>query len=511
MEEVNISCQEIENYEFNKSYYIEIYKLQIQLNSSNIFLEIKEMDKLAQSYEIQLNLEQIKEKHISFSNFSSLKDFLDCIEKSIQNQMIAINKISENIIRFEFKKNSIFFQLKKVKITLEKLVEDLKITNENFDTKISKLEKNYTELFNENKNLKQEINELKKKNEILFKENRKYQEELKGQKREKNLPEGLNNEILNIFNILIEKEEMKKQEDSKLDIKIIRLKKDIQDLKNEIDKLKIMKEKPSKKEIEINKNKNEKMFFRGGLRENENNNINNINEKGIVREIIDIFKDIKIKTKANNINIYEKNNDSSFSELNEHSINKRKFKLIEESKNNKYNNKYNNKDNDGINFDLKLNKIEQIYIQNNISPDIYSNNNIKNQMIDSRESFYKKNKKTDQGIIIEPYDYNTNTNRNNNNQIYKRHILLNQKKLFDNINKKNDIRYKKERFNNSKRSNSSNKKNSNNKSSYLNNDFYFIKNFKNNNEEKKVNDEFHIPKRYNKSAKKDYLKFNNNI
>ena len=221
-----------------------------------------------QSYEIKLNLEQIKEKHISFSKFNSLQEFLNLVKDNIGKNRIIIYKKDENIIRFEFKKKSVFFELKMEKITMEKLVENLKIAMENYENK-------FTKIFNQNNNMEKEINELKKSNEIIIEENKKLQEKIKKKSEKENLSENINNEIQDIINVLIEKEEIKKKEDNKLEIKIIKLNKNIQDLKNEIEKLKNSKEKFNKSPFPKNTNSNEKQFFRNFYRNFENNKTNN--------------------------------------------------------------------------------------------------------------------------------------------------------------------------------------------------------------------------------------------
>ena len=221
-----------------------------------------------QSYEIQLDLEEIKEKHISFSKFNSLQEFLNLVKDNIGKNRIIIYKKDENIIRFEFKKKSVFFELKMEKITMEKLVENLKIAMENYENK-------FTKIFNQNNNMEKEINELKKSNEIIIEENKKLQEKIKKKSEKENLSENINNEIQDIINVLIEKEEIKKKEDNKLEIKIIKLNKNIQDLKNEIEKLKNSKEKFNKSPFPKNTNSNEKQFFNNFYRNFENNKTNN--------------------------------------------------------------------------------------------------------------------------------------------------------------------------------------------------------------------------------------------
>ena len=68
------------------------YKLIMVLNSKNITLNISNMNKFMKSYQITLNLEQIKEKHETFSNIKSLQEFFDKIKDSIEKKEIIINK-----------------------------------------------------------------------------------------------------------------------------------------------------------------------------------------------------------------------------------------------------------------------------------------------------------------------------------------------------------------------------------------------------------------------------------
>mgnify|MGYP002626821335 CR=1 FL=1 len=142
--------------EFNINQRNKNYKLMIILNSNDITLNIAERVKFEQSYEINLNLEQIKEKHIIFSKFYSLEEFQNYIKNKIENKEVIVNKISDNTIKFEFEKDSIFFKLIKKKINIEKLVENINITMENYDAKISNKIKNYNIIFQKNKNMEKE-------------------------------------------------------------------------------------------------------------------------------------------------------------------------------------------------------------------------------------------------------------------------------------------------------------------------------------------------------------------
>ena len=65
------------------------YKLIILLYLDYISIEISDINKFMQTYEIiKLNLEAIKNKHISFSKFSSLQEFRDTPKDSIDNETI---------------------------------------------------------------------------------------------------------------------------------------------------------------------------------------------------------------------------------------------------------------------------------------------------------------------------------------------------------------------------------------------------------------------------------------
>ena len=95
------------------------YKLIILLYLDYMSIEISEINKFMQIYQIiKLNLEDIKRKHISFSKFSSISEFRDIVKDSIDNKTIIITKTSENIIKFELTKYSVFFELTKKKIKI---------------------------------------------------------------------------------------------------------------------------------------------------------------------------------------------------------------------------------------------------------------------------------------------------------------------------------------------------------------------------------------------------------
>jgi hypothetical protein len=157
------------------------YKLIILLYLDYISIEISDINKFMQTYEIiKLNLEAIKNKHISFSKFSSLQEFRDILKDSIDDETITISKTSKNIIRFELKKFSVFFELIKKRISSEEIIENLSIEMEKFNQKLSELEitrkmkdemdEKIKNLNEENKKLREEIKYIKEDNIIKRKE-----------------------------------------------------------------------------------------------------------------------------------------------------------------------------------------------------------------------------------------------------------------------------------------------------------------------------------------------------
>ena len=182
-----------------KTFYIKQgetnYKFIILLYFNYISFKVSEMNKFMQSYEINLNLEQIKEKHITFSKLSSLQEFLDIIIEDINKKAIFIYKKTENKIKIEFKKYSVSCELNKENINMNKIVENINITIQKYDTKISNLETNFDKVSKENKLMKKEIDELKKNNEVLIEGNKKFQEEITRMKRFEYFSKDLNTEI----------------------------------------------------------------------------------------------------------------------------------------------------------------------------------------------------------------------------------------------------------------------------------------------------------------------------
>ena len=242
------------------------YKLTIALNSEDITLNISEINKFMQSYEIKLNLEQIKEKHDTFSHINSLQEFFDIIKNNIEKKGILINKQSENFIHFEFKKNSIIFELTKVKINnLSKLLENINISHDKYNMKISSLENKLVNIYNENRYMKNEIDELKKANDILVNAIKKLKEKIN------NIMEFNNNKIQYLKERFIEKEKMKKDEE-------IKRSEEISKLKSQKDNLRLESLEKNINRFIINKDEKERQK---NYINNLNTNINNIyiNEK----------------------------------------------------------------------------------------------------------------------------------------------------------------------------------------------------------------------------------------
>ena len=212
MEPTNIDNKEKESEEI---FYIQQeekkYRLIVVLSSYFIFLDISDIIEFMQSYEIKLNLELIKKEHKTFSEINSLEEFKKILQDSIEKKEVIITKTSEQIIRFELKKNSIFFELKKKKNNIEGLINNLYIEiSKNIEIS-SELNKKYNEASVNNKILKEEMNMIKKNNEILFQENKKLKDEIKLMKQKEKLKEYYYNTIKEVYNTI--KDEIKRQEE----------------------------------------------------------------------------------------------------------------------------------------------------------------------------------------------------------------------------------------------------------------------------------------------------------
>ena len=215
MEPTNIDNKEKETESIKEIFYIQQeekkYRLIVILSSCFVCLELSDIIEFMQSYEIELNLELIKKEHKTFSEINSLEEFKKILQDSIEKKEVIITKTSEQIIRFELKKNSIFFELKKKKNNIEGLINNLYIEiSKNIEIS-SELNKKYNEASVNNKILKEEMNMIKKNNEILFQENKKLKDEIKLMKQKEKLKEYYYNTIKEVYNTI--KDEIKRQEE----------------------------------------------------------------------------------------------------------------------------------------------------------------------------------------------------------------------------------------------------------------------------------------------------------
>ena len=414
------------------------YKLTIALNSEDITLNISEINKFMQSYEIKLNLEQIKEKHDTFSHINSLQEFFDIIKNNIEKKGILINKPSENLIHFEFKKNSIIFELTKVKINnLSKLLENINISHDKYNMKISSLENKLVNIYNENRYMKNEIDELKKANDILVNAIKKLKEKIN------NIMEFNNNKIQYLKERFIEKEKMKKDEE-------IKRSEEISKLKSQKDNLRLESLKKNINRFIINKDEKER----------QKNYINNLNTN-----INNIYINEKENSEIKNIIKGQENSKDNVSELNQKSNLRQKYKLLKLKNKDKYYN--NNKTNIPITpeknlnkiphktnidyFDINLKEFNDKNKKKNIFPpiNIAKSKEKQNQMMNTQKYFYIKKEnlidKEEQGNRneIERHTYSENKILpKEDNKIYKKQVLLSKKNLFDDIKKKtNDKRF----------------------------------------------------------------------
>ena len=455
---------ETKDKEIKKVFYInqsaKIYQLTIIINSNEITLNISNMNKFMQSYQITLNLNQIKEKHDTFSNIKSSQEFLDKIKDSIEKKEIIINKKYDNLISIEFKKNKIIFELIKERIELDKLVENINIMKDKYNMKISDIETKFNGIYNENKNMKNEIDELNRANEILVKRIKKLKEKVKNIKGIKNIIEENNKKIkdLNEKFIKQEKVEIKQNEE------ILKLSKDIQEIKKIIYEIKIKKDLLRLESLEKNIN-------RININRNEKESLNNYT-KDLYSNINNIEFEEKKKIKINNMKEFKENSKGSDSELNEHSILEQKYKLLKLKDNKKY---YNNnfRTNTRLTFERNFNKTPQKgfrdildinlnrNMQKNMLPPINTkSNSIKkqNKMFITQKEFYPKK----ENLIEEAHENINETIRNTfyanvndyNNKIqnwkidnnFKRNFINNNEEIKENYQNnfpKEDINLKK--------------------------------------------------------------------
>ena len=215
MKLVNADIIQKETEQIKEIFYVQQegkkYRLIMVLSLHFIYFDILDINDFMQSYEIKLNLEQIKKDHKTFSDLDSLEEFKNIIKDNLEKNEVIITKISGHIIRFELKKNSEFFELTKKKNNIEGLITNLYIEILKNTQIASELKNNYNKVSIENKNLKEEKNILKKNNEILIEEIKKLKDEIKQLKEKEKSKKFYCNEIKELFNTL--KDEIKKQEE----------------------------------------------------------------------------------------------------------------------------------------------------------------------------------------------------------------------------------------------------------------------------------------------------------
>ena len=487
---------ETEDKKINKAFYInqvyKNYKLTIESNSDNITLNISEINKIMQTYKIKLNLEQIKEKHDTFSNINNCQEFFDIIKDNIEKKGIFIKKQSENLIRFEFKKNSIIFELTKENIDLNKLVENINIMNDKYNIKISDLENKLIRTFNENKYMKNEIDELKKTNKILFNNIIKLKEKIN------NIHKSNNNKNQDLNERFIEKEKMEKNEEIKRNDEILKLIKDIQEIKKMLYDLKNKKINLRLESLEKNINQ---FIINKNEKESQKNCLENLN-----KNIYNIYAKEKENSKINEIKQCQENSKNKESEQNKQSNLKQKYKLLK-LKNKYYSNNY--KTNISLTPEKSLNKFQhKTNLDNfgvfndknkmkNIFPPIKMSKEKQNQIINTQKDFYIKkenliNKEKQENrneIMRHTFSENKILFPKEENKIYKKQVLLSKK---NSKNKKINIEKVKLKMDEGEEIKN------------LPRITIFERNFDNKNEEEKKNSPFQFSRTATDSKKKDF-------
>ena len=99
-----------------------IHKLNIEVINQNITLNIIYKGELMKEYEINLTLDEIKQKHKIFSLLESLKEFVEIIKDSINNKKLSIKifddkkLILELLCLYIYKHETMQFELIKKQI-----------------------------------------------------------------------------------------------------------------------------------------------------------------------------------------------------------------------------------------------------------------------------------------------------------------------------------------------------------------------------------------------------------
>ena len=146
-----------------------IHKLNIEVINENITLTIKYKSDLMKEYEISLTLDEITKKHKIFSVLESLKEFVEIIKNSINNQNLSIKILDDKKLILElkclyiYKLETIQFELIKKQINFELIAETLFKKISDLTENYKNLEINYNNLIEENKSIKKENEQIKER------------------------------------------------------------------------------------------------------------------------------------------------------------------------------------------------------------------------------------------------------------------------------------------------------------------------------------------------------------
>ena len=150
-----------------------IHKLNIEVINENITLTIKYKSDLMKEYEISLTLDEITKKHKIFSVLESLKEFVEIIKNSINNQNLSIKILDDKKLILElkclyiYKLETIQFELIKKQINFELIAETLFKKISDLTENYKNLEINYNNLIEENKSIQKENEQIKERLTIL--------------------------------------------------------------------------------------------------------------------------------------------------------------------------------------------------------------------------------------------------------------------------------------------------------------------------------------------------------
>ena len=169
-----------------------LYNLKIEIENQNISLNLSEENELFEEYQIELNFEELKQLHKSFSMLDSCQEYLEYMKALIQNNKISIKKEIENYISIEmiveylYKQSTIKIDLKPSKINLNLVVKNMYKQLLTVKEKLQNIENNNIELKEEIKLLKEVNNNIIEQNKKLQEKNIKYSEDIYALKQEIN-------------------------------------------------------------------------------------------------------------------------------------------------------------------------------------------------------------------------------------------------------------------------------------------------------------------------------------